>query len=87
MSYMATGEIVEMSNVVELKNILVENGWTYVTALCTMIFSLMHWPCSTTCLTIKKETGSWKWTFLAMLIPTLVGMAVCFIISNMFQLM
>ena len=82
MSYMATGEIVEMSNVVELKNILVENGWTYVTALCTMIFSLMHWPCSTTCLTIKKETGSWKWTFLAMLIPTLVGMAVCFLIRS-----
>ncbi|MBR4110234.1 MAG: ferrous iron transporter B [Clostridia bacterium] len=82
MSYMATGEIVEMSNVVELKNILVQNGWTYVTALCTMIFSLMHWPCSTTCITIKKETGSWKWTFLAMLIPTLVGMAVCFLIRS-----
>ena len=82
MSYMATGEIVEMSNVVELKNILVQNGWTYVTALCTMIFSLMHWPCSTTCLTIKKETGSWKWTFLSMLIPTVAGAIVCFIIRS-----
>ena len=82
MSYMATGEIVEMSNVVELKNILVENGWTYVTAICTMIFSLMHWPCSTTCITIKKETGSWKWTFLAMLIPTVAGAIVCFLIRS-----
>ncbi|MBO5179003.1 MAG: ferrous iron transporter B [Clostridia bacterium] len=87
MSYMATGEIVEMSNVIELKNILVQNGWTYVTALCTMIFSLMHWPCSTTCITIKKETGSWKWVFLAMLIPTLVGMGVCFIMSSIYRLM
>lgn len=82
MAYMATGEIVEMSNVSELKNILVQNGWTYVTAICTMIFSLMHWPCSTTCLTIKKETGRWKWTFLAMLIPTLAGIAVCFLLKS-----
>ena len=82
MAYMATGEIVEMSNAFELKSILVQNGWTYVTARCTMIFSLMHWPCSTTCLTIKKETGSLKWMFLSMLIPTVAGVAVCFIIRN-----
>ena len=86
MSYMATGEIVEMTNVFELKNILVQNGWTYVTALCVMIFSLMHWPCSTTCLTIKKETGSLKWMLLSMLIPTIAGMGVCFLIRSILNI-
>ena len=57
MAYLSTGELIEISNVTELRNILVANGWTITTALCTMIIFLIHWPCSTTCLTIKKETG------------------------------
>ena len=82
MAYMATGKIVEISNLAELKMILVSHGWTIKTAICMMIFTLMHWPCSTTCLTIKKETGSWKWTALAMAIPTAIGMSLCFIVSR-----
>ena len=70
MSYLSTGQLTEVSEISEMRNILIQNGWTWVTATCTMIFSLMHWPCSTTCLTIKKETGSWKWTALAIVIPT-----------------
>lgn len=77
MAYMATGQIIDISNLAELKTILVANGWTINTAICVMIFSLFHWPCSTTCLTIKKEAGSWKWTFLAIIIPTVVGIFSC----------
>ena len=60
MAYMATGNIVEL-DLSTLRQLLVDNGWTWLTALCTMLFSLMHWPCSTTLFTIKKETGKWKW--------------------------
>ena len=82
MSYLQTGELIEISNVAELKNILVANGWTIITAICTMIIFLIHWPCSTTCLTIKKETGSFKWTLAAILIPTIIGFGLCFIIAT-----
>lgn len=81
MGYTGTNSLVEISNLIELKSILINNGWTIVTALCLMMFSLMHWPCSTTCLTIKKETRSWKWTLISMLIPTLCGFIICFLIN------
>lgn len=61
--------------------ILTDHGWTWVTALCTMIFSLFHWPCSTTCLTIHKETGSWKMTAAAIVLPTALGVVLCLLIS------
>ena len=65
MSYMSTGSIMELSNLEEMKLLFVENGWTWLTAVCVMIFSLNHWPCGTTLWTIKKETQSWKWTFIS----------------------
>ncbi|RHR21628.1 ferrous iron transporter B [Clostridium sp. AF19-22AC] len=82
MAYMAQGSILEMDSLTEMRNLFVSHGWTWVTAVCTMLFSLMHWPCSTTLLTIKKETGSWKWTFTALVIPTLAGMVLCFIVAQ-----
>lgn len=82
MAYLSTGQIIEMNNLAELKMVLIENGWTYITAICTMMFSLMHWPCSTTCLTIKKESGEWKWTILSIIIPTFAGLTVCFIVAT-----
>ncbi len=82
MGYMATGTISEYSSLSALKTLLVENGWTWLTAICVMIFSLMHFPCSTTCLTIKKETGSWKWVLLSIAIPTVIGMTLCFLITT-----
>lgn len=81
MTYMSTGKIVEVTEISEMRNILIANGWTFTTALCTMIFSLMHWPCSTTCLTIKKETGSWKWTLISIALPTACGVLICMIIN------
>lgn len=82
MTYMAQGSLVEMGNLTEMKALFLANGWTWVTAVCTMLFSLMHWPCSTTLLTIKKETGSLKWTALAFCLPTVLGMLLCFLVSN-----
>lgn len=87
MSYLCTGSIIQIPNVDELFILLSNNGWTIVTAACTMVFSLMHFPCGTTCLTIKKETGSWKWTILSFIIPTITGMIVCFIIANTCRLL
>ena len=55
MAYLASGSLIEMDNLVMLKSLLVENGWTWITAINVMLFSLMHWPCSTTLLTIKKK--------------------------------
>ena len=81
MSYMATGHLIDFESYSALKELLVANGWTPLTAVCTILFSLLHWPCSTTCLTIHKETGSWKWTAAAMLIPTLIGMGACMLVT------
>lgn len=87
MAYLSTGSIQEMTSFVELKALLVQNGWTSVTAVSTMLFSLMHWPCSTTCLTIRKETQSLKWTAVSFLVPTVIGMAVCFLFTSTARLL
>lgn len=83
MTYTAQGSIVDMGNLTQLHTLFVDNGWTWVTAVCTMLFSLMHWPCSTTLLTIRKEAGGYKWMAAAFLIPTAAGMALCFIVSQL----
>ena len=82
MAYLSQGTISDMGNIASLKQLFIDNGWTWVTAVCTMLFSLMHWPCSTTLLTIKKETGSWRWTALAFLIPTAAGILLCFLVAT-----
>ncbi len=87
MAYLSQGSLVELSDLTALRALLIDNGWTWVTALCVMVFSLMHWPCSTTCLTIKKESGSWKWTAAAVAIPTVCGLILCFLIANACRLL
>ena len=67
MAYLSTGSLLEFDSLDALRQLLVDHGWTWLTAVCTMLFSLMHWPCSTTCLTIGKETKSAKWTLLSIL--------------------
>ncbi len=81
MGYMALGNLVDVGNLSELKNILVNNGWTITTAICFMIFSLIHFPCMTTVLTIKKEIGL-KWSLCSILIPFIFGIGICFIVNN-----
>lgn len=85
MCYLSTGSMVEFDSIDSLRQILLNHNWTYLTALNTMLFSLLHWPCATTLLTIKKETGSLKWTALAALIPTCIAICVCFITSTLFR--
>lgn len=87
MAYLSTGSILELDSLTELKTLLVSNGWTWVTAVSTMLFCLIHWPCSTTCLTIKKETGSVKWTALSFAIPTAIGITVCFLFTTTVRLL
>ena len=85
MIYLSTGQIIEFESLESLRKILIENGWTIKTAICMLIFSLCHFPCSTTCLTIKKETGSFKWMILAILLPTIIGIALCFLVNQIFN--
>jgi ferrous iron transport protein B len=85
MLYQSGSVITETAGNYELLEILSENGWSWVTALCTIIFMLFHYPCATTCLTIKKETGSLRWTLLAMLLPLACGIILCAIISCIFR--
>lgn len=87
MSYMATGSILELESLAELRNLLVANGWTWHTAVCVMLFSLMHWPCSTTCLTIRKETQSLKWTLVSFLVPTITGITICFVFTTIVRIL
>ncbi len=86
MSYLNLGTITDYTSISELQRLLVDHGWTILTALNVILFSLLHFPCSTTCLTIKKETGSWKWMILAILLPTICGILVCFTTNLIFKL-
>lgn len=84
MAYLSTGEMGDYASLESLKTILVDHGWTWVTALCTCIFSMFHFPCSTTLLTIWKETKSVKWTLMSVITPLAAGVAVCAIIKLIF---
>lgn len=81
MAYMAQGSLTDYDSLSQLHQILLDNGWTWQTALSTMLLCLFHFPCGTTCLTIKKETGSWKWTAAAIALPTLTGMVLCVLLN------
>lgn len=81
MAYTGAGNLSDYATLDQLKAILVQNGWTWVTALCAVIFMLFHFPCSTTLLTIKKESGGVRWAVLAAILPTLLGLSLCFLIS------
>ncbi len=82
MAYLEESVLTEPGSLLALRELLVSHGWTWLTAACTMIFSLLHWPCSTTLLTIHRETGSLKWTFLSFLLPTAAGLILCFLVAN-----
>lgn len=82
MGYLASGAMVDVEGLADIKNIFIEHGWTWLTALNMMLFSLLHYPCGTTLINIYKETRSPKWTFLAFLIPTVIAVLVTFVIAQ-----
>lgn len=75
-------QIVEMSTEV-LGQLLFSSGWTGKTALCSILFLMFHWPCGTTCLTIRKETGSWAWTLVSVLLPTAIGFFLSSLVAHL----
>ena len=82
MCYMGSGTLVDLENTFAIGQILIQNGWTLITAINVMIFTLLHFPCTTTLMTIKKETGSWKWSVLSFLLPTVCGVVICMITNG-----
>ena len=80
MGYLSTGALTDYSSLSQLHSLLTAHGWTAATAVCALIFTLFHFPCGTTCFTIYKETKSVKWTLLAILLPTAVGVGLCVLI-------
>ena len=83
MTYMAEGNmLLEFESFYQFRDVLIDNGWTWVTAISTMLLTLMHWPCSTVLLTIKKETNSMKWTAVSFAVPTAVGLLACFVFAS-----
>lgn len=86
MSYMNTSSLTDYNNLLELKNLLINNGWNTITSICSLFLILFHFPCSTTILTIKKETNSKILTFIAFLLPTITGLLICFIINTLYNL-
>lgn len=86
MAYLAQGHLTEL-NGPALAQLFGQNGWTWVTAVCTILFSLLHWPCATACLTVHKETQSWKWTLLSFALPTAFGLLACFIVASLAALL
>lgn len=87
MAYAATGTLTDYAGLAELHRMLVAHGWTWLTGLNMLLFSLFHWPCSTTLLAIHKETQSWKWTGVAALLPTLIGMVLCLLVATAARLL
>ena len=81
MAYMQLGSLSEIAPA-QMFELFTANGWTPVTAVCVIVFALMHFPCSTSLLTIKKEAGGWKWAALAFVIPTVCGIVLCAVIAN-----
>ena len=86
MGYLKNKTLIDIENINVIGNILVSNGWNILTAINVMIFTLLHFPCGTTLLTIKKETKSIKWTLVSFLLPTICGIIICFITTSVYRL-
>lgn len=86
MCYMGGTSLVNLSDYSTIGEILVQNNWTLITAINVMIFTVLHFPCTTTLLSIKKETGSLKWTALSFVLPTLCGIVICIFTNLIFNI-
>lgn len=87
MSYMGNGTLCDYESLSGLKELLLSNGWTPITALNTILFTLFHWPCTTSLLSIKKESGKFGWAAVGFILPTLFGFIICFITNLIYSLL
>ncbi len=85
MCYLGSNSLVDLEDTFSIGQILISHGWTILTAINVMLFTILHYPCATTLLTIKKETGSWKWTLLSFLLPTVCGILVCMVTTFVYH--
>jgi ferrous iron transport protein B len=81
------GVMFELDDANAYMNVFTAGGWTLLTAVNLMLFSLIHNPCSTTIYTIYKETGSAKWTAISALLPVVMGFVVCFFVAQVWRLL
>ena len=81
MAYTRHGTLSEVAGIEQLSQVLLSNGWDFTTAICFILFSLMHWPCATTIMTVKKETGSLKWTVASIAVPAVTGIIICMLFT------
>ena len=86
MGYLSGSSLVQIEDITSISNILLNNGWTLLTAINVMVFSLLHFPCSTTLITIKKETNSYKWMFISFILPTICGILLCMFNTILYNL-
>ncbi|WP_461366379.1 ferrous iron transporter B [Candidatus Darwinibacter acetoxidans] len=86
MGYLSADSLLAVEDLAAMRAVLTANGWTWLTALNFIIFALFHWPCGTTLLTIRRETGSCKWTLLAALLPTALGICLCIVLTIIVKL-
>jgi len=86
MSYLSSSTLIEINDTSMLHQILIQNGWTLLTAINVMLFTLLHFPCSTTLITIQKETKDFKWTVLSFILPTACGIILCMITTGLYNL-
>ena len=82
MGYLSSGVMIELGNLAALRDIFISQGWTWLTAVCMMLFSLLHYPCATTLITMFKETHSWRWTAIGALLPLAVAILVTFCVAQ-----
>ncbi|MNH27949.1 Nucleoside recognition [compost metagenome] len=82
MAYLSQGAMLEIEDLSKIKQVFIDQGWTWLTALNMMLFSLLHFPCGTTLVNIYKETKSSKWTFMSFLIPTAIAIGVTWLIAT-----
>lgn len=86
MCYLGDNCLVNLEDTFSIGQILISHGWTILTAINVMLFTILHYPCATTLLTIKKETGSWKWTVISFLLPTVCGIVVCMLTNLVYHI-
>jgi ferrous iron transport protein B len=80
------GVMFELDSASDVGRLLTAGGWTTLTGVNLMLFSLLHNPCSTTLFTIYRETGSRRWTVMAAVLPLALGLAVCFLVAQVWRL-